>query len=153
MPGPAAVAERRLRADHDQELDALLATVMAEDPTARWAIQQGMYAMGAPTPRAFAASYLDYHLRDGVAEQITCPTLVCAGDADEFFDGQPELLYEHLTCPKTLLRFTADEGADAHCQTGAQRLAHARVFDWLDDVLDTRPGVDVEAAARTSACP
>lgn len=135
-PGDAAEAERRLRADHDPELDAALEAAMAADPTARWAVQQGMYALGASTPRAFAAAYLDYHLRDGVAEKIACPTLVCAGSEDDFFQGQPELLYEHLTCPKTLLRFTAEQGAGAHCQAGAQRLAYARVFDWLDEVLD-----------------
>jgi hypothetical protein len=34
-----------------------------------------------------------------------------------------------------MLRFTEDEGADAHCQAGAQRLAMARIYDWLDDTL------------------
>lgn len=135
FPGEAAEAERRLRADDDPEVDAALAAAMAADPTARWAIEHGMYVLGAATPRAFAAAYLDYHLRDGVAEQIRCPTLVCAGAEDDFFAGQPEMLFEHLTCPKTLLPFTAAEGAGAHCQAGAQRLAYARVYDWLDDVL------------------
>ncbi|MFF5212164.1 alpha/beta hydrolase family protein [Streptosporangium sp. NPDC000396] len=135
VPFPRAEAERRLRADHDSELDAAMEAVMATSPMLRWAIEHGMYAMGAPTPRAFGAAYLDYHLRDGIAEKITCPTLVCAGADDGFFKGQPELLYEHLTCPKTLLIFTAEQGADAHCQSGAQRLAFARVYDWLDDVF------------------
>jgi len=31
-----------------------------------------------------------------------------------FFKGQPEELYNHLTCPKTLMRFTEAEGAGAH---------------------------------------
>ncbi|MEV1245697.1 hypothetical protein ACIBO2_52840 [Nonomuraea sp. NPDC050022] len=84
------------------------------------------------TPRAFGAAYLDYHLRDGIVEKIACPTLVCAGADDGFFQGRPE-----LTCPKTLLEFTGEQGADAHCQSGAQRLAFARVYDWLDDVFGT----------------
>ena len=137
-PGETAETERRLRADHDPEMDAAFEAAMAADPTARWTVQQGMYVLGSPTPRAFAADYLDYHLRDGVAERISCPTLVCAGAEDDFFQGQPELLYEHLTCERTLLRFTAEEGAGAHCQAGAQRLAYARVFDWLDEVIDPR---------------
>lgn len=139
FPGDTAEAERRLRAEDDPEVDAALAAAMAADPTARWAIEHGMYVQGAATPRAFAAAYLDYHLRDGIAEQIRCPTLVCTGTEDEFFDGQPELLYRHLTCTKTLLPFTADEGGGAHCQAGAQRLAYARVFDWLDDTFDIQP--------------
>ncbi|WP_433246262.1 alpha/beta hydrolase family protein [Streptosporangium sp. CA-135522] len=135
IPLDRAEAERRLRADHDPELDAAMETAMAASPMLHWAIHHGMYAMGVDTPRAFGAAYLDYHLRDGIAEKITCPTLVCAGADDGFFHGQPELLYEHLTCPKTLLEFTAEQGAEAHCQAGAQRLAYARVYDWLDDVM------------------
>ncbi|MFB9832066.1 alpha/beta hydrolase family protein [Actinoallomurus acaciae] len=138
FPGDRAEVERRLRADHDPELDGLLEAAMATDPMVRWSIGHGMYVLGSPTPRAFGAAYLDYHLRDGIAEKITCPTLVCAGTGDGFFTGQPELLYEHLTCAKTLLEFTADQGADAHCQAGAQRLAFARVYDWLDDALNVR---------------
>lgn len=136
LPGDRAEVERRLRADHDPELDASLEEGMRASPMLRWAIQHGMYVMGVDTPRAFAAAYLDYHLRDGVAERIACPTLVCAGVDDGFFAGQPELLYEHLTCPKTLLEFTAEQGADAHCQSGAQRLACARIYDWLDETLE-----------------
>ena len=86
--------------------------------------------MGVGSPRAFLASYLDYTLGDGIAEQITCPTLVCDADEDTFFDGQPEMLFDHLTCQKALLDFTAAEGAGAHCQSGAQRLAFGRIYDW-----------------------
>jgi len=41
----------------------------------------------------------------------------------------------HLTWPRTLLRITTAQGAGAHCQTGAQRLACARSYDWPDDTL------------------
>ncbi|WP_063038942.1 alpha/beta hydrolase family protein [Nocardia pseudovaccinii] len=136
LPGERAELERRLRAAADPELDAALDAAMAANPVMRWAISHGMYAMGVRTPRAFAASYLDYHLRDGIAEKIACPTLVCAGADDGFFKGQPELLFAHLTCPKTLLQFTEDQGAEAHCQSGAQRFAFARIYDWLDDTFD-----------------
>jgi pimeloyl-ACP methyl ester carboxylesterase len=135
LPGERAEIERRLRAARDPEIDAALDIAMAANPVMAWAISHGMFAMGVDTPRAFCASYLDYHLRDGIAEKITCPTLVCAGTEDGFFKGQPELLYEHLTCPKALLEFTVEQGADAHCQSGAQRLAFARIYDWLDGIL------------------
>ncbi|WP_214416491.1 alpha/beta hydrolase family protein [Sphaerisporangium fuscum] len=137
IPLPRAEAERRLRADQDPELDAMLEAAMAAAPMMRWAMEHGMFALNVDTPRAFGAAYLDFHVRDGVAEKITCPTLVCAGADDGFFKGQPELLYQHLTCPKTLLEFTDEHGSDAHCQSGIQRLAFARVYDWLDDVFGT----------------
>ncbi|GAA1225233.1 alpha/beta fold hydrolase [Kitasatospora nipponensis] len=128
-------AERLLRAEHAPELDAALDSVMADNATARWAFNHGMYVMGVDTPRAFGAAYLDYTLADGIAEQIQCPTLVCDAEEDEFFKGQPAQLYEHLTCPKTLMHFTVAEGAGAHCHPGAMRTALARIFDWLDDTL------------------
>lgn len=135
IPGDRAEIERRLRADSDPELDALLEGAAQESPMLRWAIAQGCFTFGVATAREFCAAYLDYHVRDGIAERITCPTLVCEGAEDGFFKGQPELLYAHLTCPKTLLSFTEAEGADAHCQSGAQRLAFARIYDWLDDTF------------------
>jgi hypothetical protein len=52
-----------------------------------------------------------------------------------FFPGQPQELNDHLTCQKTFMRFTLSEGAGAHCQVGAGRLAFARMYDWLDETL------------------
>jgi hypothetical protein len=49
--------------------------------------------------------------------------------------------------PKTFLEFTADEGAGAHCHVGAQRLALARIINWLDDTLGT-PSPVTEARNR-----
>jgi alpha-beta hydrolase superfamily lysophospholipase len=135
MPVPRAAAEAVLRAESAPEVDAMIDQLMAADPNIRWAATHGQYAMGVDSPRAFFASYLDYTLAGGIAEQITCPTLVCEAATDIFFDGQPQLLFDHLTCPKTLLQFTEAEGAGAHCQVGAGRLAFARIYDWLDDTL------------------
>jgi dienelactone hydrolase len=135
MPGTRAEAEAVLCAASAPELDAMIEQLMATNPTIRWAATHGQYVMGVDSPRAFFASYLDYTLADGIAEQITCPTLVCDAEEDIFFDGQPKLLFEHLTCEKTLLDFTTAEGAGAHCQAGAQRLAFGRIYGWLDNVL------------------
>lgn len=124
-----------LKADQSPMLDHMLGGMMQASPTARWAFIQGMYSFGAKTPRAYLAACLDYNLRDGVAEKIRCPTLVCDAEGDLFFKGQPQQLFDHLTCRKTLLKFTEAEGAGAHCQVGASRLAFARIFDWLDQTL------------------
>ena len=115
FPGSRAEVEAALRAERAPEVDAAMENLMANDPTVRWAITNGMYVMGMDSPRAFAACYLDYTLAGGIAEQITCPTLVCDGESDMFWPGQPQELFDHLTCPKTLLRFTNAEGAGAHC--------------------------------------
>lgn len=124
-----------LKAEHAPPIDALLEATMKGSPTARWAFTHGMYATGAASPRAYFAKTLDYNLKGGVAEKIRCPTLVCDAEDDLFFKGQPQQLYDHLTCKKTMMRFTTAEGAGSHCEVGASRLAFARIYDWLDDTL------------------
>jgi pimeloyl-ACP methyl ester carboxylesterase len=133
---------RRANAAQDEEFDALLAAGRRANPTLRWAYDQGRYVLGAATDREFVAKYLEYTLEGGVAEKITCPALICEAADDLFFGGEaetePRRLFEHVRAPKTLLTFTAEEGADAHCHVGAQRLATGRIYDWLDRTL--RPG-------------
>jgi len=107
---------------------------MASSLGARWAFTHGMWAFCVASPGELIALGRDYHLRC-IAERIRCPTLVCEADADPFWQGQPEQLFAALTCPKTLLRFTTEEGAGAHCHVGAHTLFHQRAFDWLDDVV------------------
>jgi len=117
------------------ELDARILAGRQKSSGAKWAIDQAGFVMGEPTPHATVAKVLKFNLRGGIAEQITCPTLVLDAEEDMYLKGQPDVLYEHLTCPKTMIRFTTAEGAGAHCQCGADRLANARIFDWLDDTL------------------
>jgi Esterase FrsA-like len=123
MPGSRSELEAVLRADSAPEVDAMIAQLMASYPNIRWAATHGQYVMGADSPRALFASFLDY-------------TLAAAGDI--FFEGQPQQLFDHLTCQKAVLDFTDAEGAGAHCQAGAGRLAFARIYDWLDDTLAAR---------------
>ncbi len=130
-----AAFEKMLTAKEAPQLDKMIEASMNASPTAAWGITHGMYAMGAPTPRAYLAAAQGFHLRNGVAEAISCPTLVCEAEGDIFFKGQPQELFDHLTCPKTLMRFTESEGAGAHCQVGAGRLAFARMYDWLDQTF------------------
>jgi pimeloyl-ACP methyl ester carboxylesterase len=117
------------------ELDRQILAKAQLSPSVKWSIDQATYVMGEPTPHATIAKMLEYHLRDGVAEQISCPTLVCDSEEDLYLKGQPDELYNHLTCPKTIIRFTSAEGAGTHCQVGADRIANARIYDWLDDTF------------------
>jgi len=49
--------------------------------------------------------------------------------------GQSRQLYDRLPGPKTLVTFSADEGASGHCAPLAQALREARIFDWLEEHL------------------
>jgi pimeloyl-ACP methyl ester carboxylesterase len=120
-----------------QELAALddLIAHRAEAPTSqRWAISNALWTLGIATGQELFDEFSKYDLTH-VADQIACPTLVCEAEDDQFFRGQPAMLYEALHCPKTFAAFTAAEGAGEHCHEGALTLFHQRMFDWLDDTL------------------
>jgi hypothetical protein len=75
-----------------------------------------------------------YNLRD-VVDQIKCPMLIADPEGEQFWPGQSRELYDLLPGPRTLVRFTAAEGADLHCEPKALGLRAQRFFDWLDATL------------------
>ncbi len=100
----------------------------------RWMLSNGLWVFGVNTAKELVATLSAYDLTD-VAGKITCPTLVLEAEADHFFPGQPRRLYDSLTGPKRLIRFTSEEGGAEHCHMGALALAHQRIFDWLDETV------------------
>lgn len=75
-----------------------------------------------------------YALGD-VTKQITTPMLVTDPEGEQFWPGQSRQLYDALPGPKSLVKFTADEGADRHCEPMGRSLVEQRIFDWLDETL------------------
>jgi hypothetical protein len=75
-----------------------------------------------------------YALGD-VTKQITTPLLVTDPEGEQFWPGQSQELYDTLPGKKTLVKFTAAEGADRHCEPMGRSLLEQRVFDWLDETL------------------
>jgi hypothetical protein len=69
------------------------------------------------------------------AGKIRCPTLVTQAEGDPLAKDASKL-YDALTCPKTLVRFTNAEGAVDHYEGMARSLFHQRAFDWLDKVFN-----------------
>lgn len=74
----------------------------------------------------------------GVAPQITTPLLILSPEGEQFWPGQAERLAELTSQVSTLVRFTAAEGADGHCQPLARTLTGERMFDWLDERIAGR---------------
>jgi len=72
---------------------------------------------------------------DDVAERITTPLLIADPEGEQFWPGQAQRLHELTPTVSTLVRFTAAEGADGHCEPLGRALADARIFDWLDERL------------------
>lgn len=133
MPKPLAhgfeTGNRMARAALAEILDG-----MAKKPTAGWSLRRALVVHGVGSPLAYFDVLKDFRL-DGHAQTITCPTLVTHAEGDAIGASAPQLFDALTVADKTLITFTAAEGAGDHCEAGARSLFDARAFGWLDDRL------------------
>lgn len=120
-----------LAAGKKAEFDGIMAQAT---PAQRAALRFRMRPYGMASPFDVYRAAMQYNLK-GVAGQIRCPMLITDPDNEVFWPGQSQALLDMLTCPKKMVRFTAAEGADLHCEPKDPGLRDLRVFDWLDEVL------------------
>jgi pimeloyl-ACP methyl ester carboxylesterase len=132
----AAIKERlpkelldRVDEDSDEAREAF--EPLLESEHGRRFFPPRMATQGARTVQEYVRMALDY-TNAGHAPKIACPTLVCDNETDVVSTGQGKLLYDHLTCPKEFVRFTAAEGAEGHCEGMGGIVFYERAFDWLD---------------------
>ena len=100
------------------------------------AFASGVLAMilhGAESPVEFLRMTTEYTIK-GLAQNITCPVLVCEAEND-VRGGDAKPLYDAITSPKEYILFTNEEGAGEHDEAGAASLFSQRAFDWLDRTL------------------
>lgn len=107
------------------------------DANMRFNLKHGMWTTGANSPFKLIQDSKKYTVKD-IVQNIRCPTLVLEAEKDDSFPGQPKKVYDALTCPKKYILFTAEEGAEEHCQCGAPALSNQRIFDWLDETFEIR---------------
>jgi len=114
-------------------LDPIMDRIMS-DASLRWSVvQRAFWVHGIDSLADYLRIAKDYEL-SSVVDKVRCPTLVTQAENDPVsrFAGR---LYDALTCPKELLRFTEAEGAGDHCEAMARSLFHQKSFDWLDETL------------------
>jgi hypothetical protein len=67
---------------------------------------------------------------------IRCPSLAMVGEGE---GGEPaaqaERFGDGVSGPVTTRAFSADEGADMHCQMGNLALSNAVAYDWLEETF------------------
>jgi hypothetical protein len=81
-----------------------------------------------------------FKLSKPMVRRITAPTVVASPDAEASFPGQPKTVYEWLhPSRRALIRFTAAEGAQLHCEPMAPTLRNDTLLDWVEANL--RPTV------------
>ncbi|RFA26556.1 hypothetical protein CAI21_16425 [Alkalilimnicola ehrlichii] len=128
---PAQIADRL---DEDSPEVEAYANVMLDHPRWRRFFLPRMAAHGSTNVLDYLRTLRDYHAK-GHAELIRCPTLVCDNEEDAVSTLQGATLYDHLSSPKSYIRFASAEGAAGHCEGLNQPIFYARMFDWLDETL------------------
>ena len=114
-------------------LDTMLQAAMKDKCIAAKFLTK-MAVHGVATPRELFAEWEKFSLA-GIAEQVSCPTLVCDSENEHLAAPQAKQLYNALTCPKSYLLFSNSEGGGSHCAAGASALLAYRLFNWLDSTL------------------
>lgn len=108
--------------------------IIANDRKLQWSVaKRGYWVNGAETLRDYLAS-VERFTMDGRIEDIRCPTLFTLAENDTLAAGA-QRFFDALRCPRTLIRFGANEGAGDHCEMRNRSLVNRRVLDWLDEVL------------------
>jgi hypothetical protein len=116
------------------EIDQAVAAEAAKEPRLAFLLAFRLRPYGTTSYAEVLRLASEYTLR-GVVDQIRCPMLIADPEGEQLWPGQSRQLYDLLPGPKTLVPFTAAEGADLHCEPKALALRSQRFFDWLDDTL------------------
>lgn len=121
---------QQIEAEIQKDVDA----AAAQDPRLAFMLTYRLRPYGTTSFAEVLKLVLAYNL-EGVVDQIRCPMLIADPEGEQFWPGQSRQLYDRLQSPKTLVKFTAAEGADLHCEPKALGLRAQRFFDWLDATL------------------
>jgi alpha-beta hydrolase superfamily lysophospholipase len=131
--GAAPEAVSDLGAIDEAVLDRLEQTIRS-DRKLRWSVvQRGFWVHGSADLRGYLRSVEPFTMQ-GRAALIRCPTLLTLAEHDPLATSS-EAFFTALRCRKTLLRFTATEGAGEHCEMRNRSLLNDRVLDWLGEVF------------------
>ncbi len=128
-----------LNSGDTQTCEAIVRAGMEKNTGLRWTIEQGVWSFGSSSISDFIEETKKYTIKD-VIGQIKCPCLVIEAEADMFFKGQPQEVYDGLQAPKQLFEFTSEDGAENHCQAGALAYKDEVVFNWIDETLKLKSG-------------
>ena len=130
---PRAMVEL-LDAGRKAEFDGYWAEALSEMPaTQRFTIakRSEIYGSGPFFDQMTLAR--KFRVDRELMRRISSPTALLSPEGEQFFPGQAQTAYEWLTVKrKAVLRFSAAEGAQFHCEPMAPQLRNEVVYDWLE---------------------
>src|SRR5262245_4785326 len=121
-----------LKAGRKDEFDGYMTKML--DPATKNSLVFRMRPYGVTSYYEAFKATMAYNLTD-IVGKIECPMLITAPANEAFWPGQSRQLHDLLACPKTLVPFSASDGADVHCEPKGYGLRDLRVFNWLDETL------------------
>ena len=134
--GVAPEAASDLGALDQTIIDEMDAFIRSNRQTNWKVVQRGFWVHGVKDLRAYLASAEFFTMRER-AKLIQCPTLITQAEGDAL-GADAGTFFNALECPKTMMHFSAAEGAGGHCEMANRSLLNARVLDWLDEQFETR---------------
>lgn len=123
-----------LDAGKKADFDQMIQMGTASNPRAKAMLRFRMRPFGLTSYYDTFHAVRDYNLTE-VAARIRCPMLVADPEGEQFFPGQARKLYDALQCPKLIVHFTRDQGADQHCEVAAPGYRDYCIYNWLDETL------------------
>jgi hypothetical protein len=128
------VVRDMLQAEQKAAFDHVMEGAFAANPSAGATFRARTRPYGISSYYDVFRAVQQYSLSD-VAGRITCPMLITDPESEPFFPGQARKLHDALTCPKKLIAFTREQGADQHCEVTAPGYRDYCIYNWLDEVL------------------
>lgn len=106
-------------------------------PQTREMMRNLMLRMGQDSFKHTYQRLREFRIDDDGLRRIRCPSLALVGTGE---GAEPQAQSEHFVKsvggPVRRHVFTAEEGADGHCQTGNLAYSAAVSMDWLDELFD-----------------
>jgi hypothetical protein len=95
---------------------------MQNDTNLRWTVTQGVWSFGASGLADYLSTKSKLFTMEGGVGKIQCPCLVLDAEGEILVGGhQAQDIYDALECPKQLVRFTKEDGAENHCESARYR--------------------------------
>jgi hypothetical protein len=115
--------------DAQFDRDMALGMRFSGELAATWAFRAR--PMGVDGYAAVIRRVREFALTDAETERIDTPLLITSPEGEQFWPGQSERLAAMTPDVSHVVRFTAAEGADGHCEPLARTRVHERVLDWI----------------------
>ncbi|MCJ1325369.1 hypothetical protein MMC10_002032 [Thelotrema lepadinum] len=127
--------ESALDQGDEQKYNAIFDSVSPTSPTTKRWMHDHLKFSFCTTSGYEAAQRARKMDLTGVANRIQVPVLIGEAEEDQFFGGQPAKVQQAIGQKATLVKFTAEQGAQNHCQSGAGVYLNQTVMEWFAKVI------------------